>query len=375
MTDTTDDPNRDESADGTDCLLVASTADATGKTALAISLAQLASDRGEQVGYMKPKGTRLESSVGKTRDEDPLLAREVLGLDAEMHDLEPIVYSPTFIENAIRGREDPDALCERVREAFDRLADGRDRMLIEGGGHLDLGGVVELTDPEVADLLDARVLLVAAYTGTDDIDAVLAAADVVGDRLQGVLFNAVQSGGGESLRTDVIPFLEGRDIPVHGVIPYERELGGVRIRDLAAELGAEVLVEDGLDAYVERFSVGAMGADSALGQFRRLTDAVVVTGGDRPELHIGALEAPGVSCLLVTGGHRPPGAVLGRATERAVPVLSVTTDTLTAVERAESIVRTGRARDERSVERMRSLLETHADIEAVFDGTHETRQD
>lgn len=44
---------------------------------------------------MKQKGTRPRSAVGKTLDEDPLLARELLDLDAGTEDLEPIVYSPT----------------------------------------------------------------------------------------------------------------------------------------------------------------------------------------------------------------------------------------------------------------------------------------
>jgi len=57
---------------------------------------------------MKPKGTRLQSNVGKTLDQDPMLAREVPRPDAEMHQMEPIVYSPTFVEGAIRGTEDAD---------------------------------------------------------------------------------------------------------------------------------------------------------------------------------------------------------------------------------------------------------------------------
>ena len=88
----------------TETILVTATEESTGKTAVALALARLAQERGLSVGYMKPKGTRLQSNVGKTLDQDPMLARELLGLDAEMHELEPVVYSPTFIEGAIRGR-------------------------------------------------------------------------------------------------------------------------------------------------------------------------------------------------------------------------------------------------------------------------------
>ncbi|ELY69559.1 phosphotransacetylase family protein [Natrinema versiforme] len=355
-------------ADGgdTDTLLVSSLEESTGKTAITLALARLAAADGERVGYMKPKGTRLQSNVGKTLDEDPLLARGLLDLEAEMHDLEPVVYSPTFVEQAIRGREDPAELRERVTEAFDTLAADCDRLFVEGGGRYDVGGIVDLTDADIADLLDARVLLVAPYEIPADVDDVLAAVQTFGDRLDGVVFNDVPDAAYDQLETDVVPFLEGRGIPVYGVLPSERELSGVTVAELADELGASMLAEEGRDAYVERFTVGAMGPDSALRHFRRTKDAAVITGGDRAEIHTAALEAPGVRCLILTGGHRPSGAIVGQASERGVPILSVQTDTLTTVERAEDVVRSGRTRDADTVDRMERLLSDHAAVDSIL---------
>ncbi|TYL36647.1 hypothetical protein CV102_21605 [Natronococcus pandeyae] len=369
MTDTDTDTeieSTDKTATDADTLLVSSLEESTGKTAITLALARLAREGGDSVGYMKPKGTRLQSNVGKTLDEDPMLARELLDLEAEMHDLEPVVYSPTFIEQAIRGREDSDELSARVREAFEELAADHDRMFLEGGGRYDVGGIVDLTDADLATLLDARVLLVAPYEVPGDVDDVLAAAETFGDRLAGVIFNDVPDAAYDQLETDVVPFLEGRDIPVHGVLPSERTLSGVTVADLADELGASMLVEEGADAYVERFTVGAMGADSALRHFRRTKDAAVITGGDRAEIHTAALEAPGVRCLILTGGHRPSGAIVGQATEKDVPILSVQTDTLTTVERAEDVVRSGRTRDAEAVDRMEALLADHAAVDAIL---------
>ena len=346
-------------------ILVTATEESTGKTAVALALAELAAERGLSVGYMKPKGTRLQSNVGKTLDEDPMLAREVLGLDAEMHNLEPVVYSPTFIEQAIRGREDPDELREQVRESFDSLAAGKDLMVIEGGGKLTTGGIVGLTDPDVADLLDAEVLLLSKYARAGDVDDVLAAVDDVGDRLLGVLFNAVREGNFDGLETEVVPFLEGRGVPVLGVVPREQRLAGVTVDDLAEELSAEQLNGAPGDAFVERFLVGAMSGDTALRHLRRTKDAALITGGDRPDLQRVALEAPGVKCLILTGGFRPPGAIVGAAEEKGVPVLLVQSDTLTTIERAEDVVRSGRTRDAETVDVMRGLLHDHADVEAI----------
>ena len=347
-------------------ILVTATNESTGKTAVALALATIAKERGQSVGYMKPKGTRLQSNVGKTLDQDPMLARELLDLDAEMHQMEPVVYSPTFIDGAIRGQENADELRDRVRSEYESLAEDTDLMLVEGGGSLSTGGIVGLTDPEVAELLDSSVLLIAEYEQPGDVDDVLAAAEDIGDRLAGVLFNRVADTAFEELDTDVIPYLEGCGIPVLGAIPQQKELAGVTIDDLAAELGAETLTNVDSDAYVERFLVGAMGGDEALRFFRRARDAAVITGGDRSDIHAAAIQAPGVKCLILTGGHRPSNAVLGKAEEAGKPVLAVNTDTLTVVDRAEEIVHSGRTRDARTVELMGELLSSRVDIEELL---------
>ncbi|MDJ1433463.1 phosphotransacetylase family protein [Halostagnicola sp. A-GB9-2] len=368
-TDTTPDSDTDTRTE-TEALLISSLEASTGKTAIALALARLAhndSDGGEAVGYMKPKGTRLESNVGKTLDEDPFLARELLEFEAEIHDMEPIVYSPTFVEQVIRGREDPDELRERVLEAYETLAADCDRLFVEGGGNLDIGGIIDLTDADIAELLDARVLLVASYESPGDVDRVITAARTFGDRLDGVLFNNVSDAAYDELDTDVVPFLDGNGISTRGILPREQTLAGVTVNELTEALGATMLAEDGSESYVERFTVGAMGAESALRHFRRTKNAAVITGGDRSEIHTAALEAPGVRCLILTGGHRPSGAIIGQATERGIPILAVQTDTLTTVERAEDIVRSGRTRSERTVEEMESLLTEYADIEHVLE--------
>lgn len=348
-------------------VLVAGTRDSTGKTAIALALGELARERGRSVGYMKPKGTRLQSRVGKTLDEDPMLARELLDLDAEMHELEPIVYSPTFVQEAIRGREDPEQLRATVEEEFASLAAGRDLMLVEGAGTLATGGIVDLTDADLAELLDAEVVLVAPFATAGDADEVLDAADRFGDRLLGVVFNAVSDDAFETLESDVVPFLEERDVAVVGTLPRTRDLAGVTVAELADELGADVLTSDApTDAYVERFLVGAMSGDAALRHLRRTRDAALITGGDRSDLQTVALEAAGVKCLVLTGGLRPSSAVVGEAEERGVPILLVRSDTLSAVERAEDVVRSGRTRDAETVERMRTLLGEHADVDAIL---------
>ncbi|WP_372478985.1 phosphotransacetylase family protein [Halomicrobium sp. HM KBTZ05] len=348
-------------------LLVTSTNDGIGKTAITLALARRAQQAGYDVGYMKPKGTRLQSAVGKTRDEDPMLARELLDLDAEMHEMEPIVYSPTFIQEAIRGREDPDELRERVVDSFEDLAEDKDLMIVEGSGDLSTGSIVDLDDVDIAEALDARMLLVTGYDSVATTDAVLGSAQTAGDRLEGVVFNGVADAKMDDLNDDVIPFLDGRDVPVFGALPTVPELSGVTVEELARSLGCNVLTPDiDLDKHVERFTVGAMGGSSALDQFRRTRDAVMITGGDRSEVQTAALESAGIKALLLTGGFRPASAVLGRAQEEGVPILLVQSDTRTTIDRVEDVLHAGRTRTGDTVDRMGELLAEGVDVERLL---------
>ncbi len=349
-------------------LLVTSTEEGTGKTALSIALARLAQERGLSVGYMKPKGTRLESAVGKTRDQDPMLARELLDIDAAMHELEPVVYSPTFVQEAIRGREDPQALRDRITENFEKLAEDCDMMVVEGGGKLSTGGIVDLTDADIAELLDAEVLLTSQYRDPTDLDDVLAAAETLGDSLRGVIFNAVENADFDSVTDDAMPFLDGQGIASLGALPRDRELAGLTVAELADGIGAKMLTENApTDALVERFAVGAMGNNAAFEQFRRTRNAAVIIGGDRSDIQTTALEASGVECLVLTGGYRPSSAVIGKAEENGIPVLLVQSDTRTSIDRVEGTLRSGRTRSSAAIERMSELLSDAVDVDALVE--------
>jgi hypothetical protein len=350
-------------------ILVTSTEEATGKTAVTLATARLAATDERTVGYMKPKGTRLQSATGKTRDEDPMFARELLGLDAEMHELEPIVYTATFVEEAIRGREDPGELRERVLENYEQLAAEADLMLLEGTDDLTTGGIVDLTDPQIAEAIDARVVLLSRYDEPGDVDDILAAADRIGDNLAGVLFNAVPDSVFDQLTTDVVPFMENRGIPVLGVVPRVQELAGMTVGELADRLGAKRLTTGADDdVFIERFTVGAMSGESALTHFRRTQNAAMITGGDRSEIITAALEASGIKCIVLGGGFQPPGAVVGKAEQRGIPVLLVQSDTRTVIDRAEDVLRSGPTRNPATVDRMEELLGDHSDMATLFEG-------
>lgn len=92
----------------------------------------------------------------------------------------------------------------------------------------------------------------------------------------------------------------------------------------------------------------------------------MITGGDRTDVQTAALEASGIECILLTGGFRPPDAVLGLAASAGVPILLAQTDTITTLDMAEAVVTAHRTRDRRAVDRMGRLLNDYADVDAML---------
>jgi len=62
--------------------------------------------------------------------------------------------------------------------------------------------------------------------------------------------------------------------------------------------------------------VGAMNVDSALAHFRRQPNKAVITGGDRPDIQLAALETS-TRCLILTGNLPPNPLIIGRAKSEA----------------------------------------------------------
>ena len=77
--------------------------------------------------------------------------------------------------------------------------------------------------------------------------------------------------------------------------------------------------------------IGAMSPEHALRYFQLTPNKVVIVGGDRAEIILTALDTPTVAVVL-TGNFVPSAAVLERAEERGVPLISVESDTVTAAD-------------------------------------------
>ncbi|MDH4140204.1 MAG: phosphotransacetylase family protein [Coriobacteriia bacterium] len=346
-------------------VLVASTRPYSGKSGICLALVHEFAERGHRTAYFKPYGTMPVSIEGVVTDEDAAYVSKASTVDVPLTSLCPVVETRALLEDVLSA--DASGFEERVRESFEVVGAKADVVVAEGPGSLSAGHSLGVDTCKLASMLGARVVLVDKPHGIDLPDEVLHAAECLGERLTGVIFNAVHESTADFVREGLAPFLERRGVPVFGVIGKDPLLSSVTVAEIVQALGGTVLsAEASLHETVESFMVGAMGQDKALRYFRRRARKAVITGGDRSDVQLAALETD-TRCIILTGNLPPSSVVLARADEMGVPMVLVGMDTLSAVEKMEALLGRVRLHDPRKADRIRAMFREEIDVDALVD--------
>jgi BioD-like phosphotransacetylase family protein len=345
-------------------LYVTSAETFSGKSALCLGLGAHFCAKGLRVGYMKPVNVNCGLREGLPYDDDVAFAKQVFEVDEPLTLLEPVGLTPAKLEQQLRGPEvDYEA---RFVEALAKVAADRDVLILEGGRSWREGYVANLSSRRVVEIAKARVLVVLKYEHTLLADRALAAQDYYGSALMGVVINETPRSALDEAKEAMRPYLLRHNLPVLGVLPRDPVLAAPTVSELAEGLRAEVLCgAENLGELVEHMLVGAMSAEAALTHFRRLTHKAVITGGDRADIQLAALDTS-TRCLILTGNLYPSPVVLNRADELGVPVLLADMDTLSAIEVVESYVGHGRVQQTKKIDRFAALLTEHLDFPVLY---------
>jgi BioD-like phosphotransacetylase family protein len=347
-------------------IYVTSTQAYSGKSALCVGLLRRFQRDGHKVGYMKPVSTSTRVLCGEQiMDEDSHFVKYSFGLPDALEDMAPVLLHDRQVAALLEGQEQD--YVGHVKAAYEKISKGRDIVVLEGGGSLREGWIVRLAPPHVADLLEAPEVIVVPYDHElQVVDDLITARVRLGESLIGGVINAVPAHRLDFVRQKIKPYVEKHEVPILAILPKETLLMSASVAELRDGLCGEVLCGDShVDQLVENVVIGAMSVDSALTYFRRKANKAVITGGDRPDIQLAALETS-TKCLILTGNIRPSPMILGRAEEKGVPVLMTYHDTYTVVEMIESFFGKTRFHQQHKVERIDALLDENMDFALLY---------
>lgn len=337
----------------------------SGKTVAALGLAQKLQQEGYKVGYFKPVSNNGRKIAG-TVDPDPILMKEILGLNAPLENIAPVVTSSFYLS----AQENLKDAFSTIKEAYDAVAEGTDIMLIDGGLSMDILSSCGIDCISLAKKMEASALLVLKAENDYSLDYAMFLNRYLaleGIPVTGTIFSNVPRP--LYAKTDGIyrPILEQSGYKTLGVFPTRPEISAPTVGEYYDVLGGEILAaHEGLNQLVEDLIVGAMTMASALTYLRRAANKAVILGGDRADLALAALET-NTSVLILTGGLYPDVKVIAQAEEKKVPVILVHYDTYTTIEKLAQVSRHIKPTDKESIKVALEIIENYCDWQSLID--------
>jgi phosphate acetyltransferase len=330
---------------------------ATGKSAIALGVQRLLATQVSPLGVFR-------AVVGADGQADPLL--EVLKADGAVASW-GVGYDDVLADQA--------RALEEIVARYRVLAASCDAVLAVG---TDFAGVG--TPDEVA--YNARIALnlglpvLCVVSGHDrSVTEIQSAVSValtmmrrVGARVVAVVANRVRSDKVDAVAADV-----SADVPVY-VVPEDQLLMAPTMAEVLAACDGE-LVGGGADA-LGREALGVLVAAMTVPNLlKRLTDgALLITPGDRADVLLAARFAhasrtlPSIAGIALTGGLRPPEALLQPIDPKTAPaVVATSRDTYETAEAVASVEGRISVDTPRKITTALALFEQHVDGEALLE--------
>ena len=293
----------------------------SGKSTVALGLIALLERSIGDVGYFKPIGHRNGDGV----DPDVALMRDTFRLGGSMEDIQPFTMEDVADSLA---HDSHDQLLGDIIGAHARIATNSDVVLCEGTDYQGAMAAFESNiNAEISQNLNAPILLVASAVHAEDggdrefselIDDICMVKESFDDRgcdFFGVIINKCEPAGLKDFHRHASAVLGEHGVELLGSIPRSDMLSRVRLDEVSAQIGAEVLMgAERLNTMAQSVVVGAMGLENALARIKK--GALVITAGDRHDLLLGTAasyispSAPTPAGVVLTCGHRPAPHIL-----------------------------------------------------------------
>ena len=346
-------------------LYIGSTTGFSGKNLITLALGKKFQEEGIKTGFMKPVGAIPKEIAGKMVDEDAYKTAQFLGLSADPTKLTPVLVSQDFKMKAYSG----ECLLYRddIKKAYEELGKDKDLMLVGGSGSfLFSGKYCQLDGFNISRLLGSKVIIIDRYHRELNYDYLIAAQEVLGDDLLGVILNDVPDYFMQETQDFVVPMLENRQVKVLGIIPHDDVLKAITIGDLAGQLGGRIIsMHAKSDQIVQNFLIGTMQIENFMTHFHKNKNVAVIVGGDRSDLQLVALEGS-CPCLILTGNIYPNDIILTRSEVLGTPIIVAREDTFTVAQKMENILNRTKLRENVKIEKGCSLVNENIDYGYLF---------
>lgn len=347
-------------------LVLASARRNAGKTSFIVGAAK---NLGKEMAYIKPFGDRLLYSKKRLWDYDASLLTRLFVLDER-----PENMTLGFDHSKLRYMYAKKGLQKRVQEMVSQILQPEEGqkpevLFAETGSDLRYGASVGLDALSLAHYIDGEIVLMVSgnrETVVDDVSFYKKYLDLDDVTLKGMVLNKIHDV--EDFKETHMDFLQDLDIPLLGILPYEKDLTHISLNYLADSFFAKVLAgKDSLTNVVESIFVGAMSADEAMGDPNFKKDRkLVITSGDRSDMILAALES-NTSGIIVTNNILPSSTLVSKAKAKEIPLLIVQEDTYSIAKKLDELEPLLTEDNQKNIRLLEEMIRKNVDMEKLLE--------
>jgi BioD-like phosphotransacetylase family protein len=291
---------------------------------------------GKKVAYFKPVGISKSAFTQKADPDVGFILNTIYSTSKPYDIISPVSIPDCYYVDLIDSARKDENL-NRIKSAYEDISEDMDYVIIEGSPSIRKFIRVGLDDLSIADALGINDLIFIETESSDKcIDNLFFTKkyfDFRGVNFKGVIFNRIDYDYMARIQELEEKHIKIYNIPVIGIVEKSMELVSARVSEVLGAIGGELIndaASSGLDYRVETYIIGAMNAQAALKYLRQVRKGAVITGGDRTDLALAALNED-VSCLILTGYIQPDISVITAANERKIPIILSPSDTYTTI--------------------------------------------
>ena len=321
-----------------------------GKSFLSIGIMQKLQKEGKNVAYFKPVGISKSAFTQKADPDVGFILNTIYPTSLPYDIVSPVSIPDCYYIDLINDIQ-RDTFLKRIKTAYAEISKNEDYVIIEGSPSYRKFIRVGLDDLSVAQVIGVNDLIYVETESSDKcIDNLFFTKkyfDLKEINFKGVIFNKIDYDYIARIKELEEGHIKVFDIPVIGVIEKSIEFIAPRVVEIMESIGGELINNASditLNNSVDTYLIGAMNPQAALKFLRQVKKGALITGGDRTDLLLAALDQ-NMSCLILTGYIQPDIKVITAANEKNIPIILSPSDTYTTMRNMDR-VKAGIQKDE-----------------------------
>jgi BioD-like phosphotransacetylase family protein len=260
--------------------------------------------------------------------------------------------------------------------AFDRAAYEKDYIIIEGTGHAGVGSVFGLSNADVAQCLNAKVIIVASGGIGRPIDQIAlnkSLFEKAGVEVIGAIINKVLPDKLAMIEKYCRIALQRMDIPLLGCIPAEPKLSEPNLNQVVEVVGGRWLNgrEQGGNGRVDKVVIGAMAAKGIVDSIQ--PGVLIITPGDREDIILSAIAAEGIADqrlltgIILTRNVLPHPKLMAMIAKTRIPVVICSDESYQVASKINKMTVKTQPGDADKIPIIKDLVTKNVDLDLICD--------